>query len=221
LKIEQGAVRQRNEYNIDILRYLGIRDIIQVQHKMNISIVFRWIMPGRGVRRTRHSPTKVSNGITTVQTCFTIILFLTACQLGCVKASSAFECYTGDGSIMRRKSCPVADFSDLCFKKEGEDGEGETMRGCFNSIIANLILDNPSQGKLEAGCYPIPRRLGVGTICICDSNLCNSATSLKTGVPLTPYIFSISSIMSYVLANRLVFGLLLIVSVLLEQMTQL
>ena len=82
MKIEQGAVRQRNEYNIDILRYLGIRDIIQVQHKMNISIVFRWIMPGRGVRRTRHSPTKVSNGITTVQTCFTIILFLTACQLG-------------------------------------------------------------------------------------------------------------------------------------------
>ena len=82
LKIEQGAVRRRNEYNIDILRYLGIRDIIQVQHKMNISIVFRWIMPGRGVRRTRHSPTKVSNGITTVQTCFTIILFLTACQLG-------------------------------------------------------------------------------------------------------------------------------------------
>ena len=155
MKIEQGAVRQRNEYNIDILRYLGIRDIIQVQHKMNISIVFRWIMPGRGVRRTRHSPTKVSNGITTVQTCFTIILFLTACQLGkcfsiceridrvsysyistifgiidlykfhfnyllgCVKASSAFECYTGDGSIMRRKNCPVADFSDLCFKKEG------------------------------------------------------------------------------------------------------
>ena len=82
MRLEQGAVRRRNEYNIDILRYLGIGDIIQAQHKMNISIVFRWIMPGRGVRRTRHSPTKVSNGITTVQTCFTIILFLTACQLG-------------------------------------------------------------------------------------------------------------------------------------------
>ena len=118
---------------------------------MNISTVFRWIMPGRGVRRTRHSSTKSSNGITTVQTFFTITLLLTAFQLGkffkiwqtiysviylrllnsfldklhfsyvsgCVKASSAFECYTGDGSIMRRKNCPVADFSDLCFKKEG------------------------------------------------------------------------------------------------------
>ena len=77
-----GAVRRRNEYNIDVLRYLDKRGIIQVQQKMNISIVFRWIMAGRGVRHTRHSSTKVSNGIATVQTCFTIILFLTACQLG-------------------------------------------------------------------------------------------------------------------------------------------
>ena len=80
--IEQGSVRRRNEYNIDVLRYLDKRGIIQVQYKMNISIVFRWIMAGRGVRHTRHSSTKVSNGIATVQTCFTIILFLTACQLG-------------------------------------------------------------------------------------------------------------------------------------------
>ena len=82
MKIEQGAVRRRNEYNIDVLRYLDIRDIIQIRPKMNISTVFRWIMHGRGVRRTRHSSTKSSNGITTVQTFLTITLFLTAFQLG-------------------------------------------------------------------------------------------------------------------------------------------
>ena len=38
---------------------------------------------------------------------------------GFIKASGGSECYTGDGHIMRRKSCPVADFSDMCFKKIG------------------------------------------------------------------------------------------------------
>ena len=38
---------------------------------------------------------------------------------GFIKASGGSECYTGDGPIMRRKSCPVADFSDMCFKKIG------------------------------------------------------------------------------------------------------
>ena len=38
-----------------------------------------------------------------------------------MKTSAGFECYTGDGPIMRRKSCPAMGegFSDMCFKKEG------------------------------------------------------------------------------------------------------
>ena len=49
--------------------------------------------------------------------------------------SAAFECYVGDGAVMRRKMCPsfgTMGFSDVCFKKIGsydrtkkERGEGE------------------------------------------------------------------------------------------------
>ena len=76
------SVSSKNHPNQHVLRYLDIRDIIQIRPKMNISTVFRWIMHGRGVRHTRHSSTKSSNGITTVQTFLTITLFLTAFQLG-------------------------------------------------------------------------------------------------------------------------------------------
>ena len=40
---------------------------------------------------------------------------------GCLKQSNGFECYTGDGPIMRRKICPAMGngFSDMCFKKVG------------------------------------------------------------------------------------------------------
>ena len=37
-------------------------------------------------------------------------------------AASAFECYVGDGSVMRRKMCPsfgTMGFSDVCFKRIG------------------------------------------------------------------------------------------------------
>ena len=36
--------------------------------------------------------------------------------------SAAFECYVGDGAVMRRKMCPsfgTMGFSDVCFKKIG------------------------------------------------------------------------------------------------------
>ena len=52
------------------------------------------------------------------------------------------------------------------------------MRGCFNSVIASLIL---ADDNLQEGCHEIPRKFGTGQICVCDSNLCNSATSLRMG----------------------------------------
>ena len=37
-------------------------------------------------------------------------------------SADAFECYVGDGSVMRRKMCPsfgTMGFSDVCFKRIG------------------------------------------------------------------------------------------------------
>jgi len=146
----------------------------------------------------------------TVQTCCTVVLLLLTFQLGCIKTSGQFDCYTGDGPIMRRKSCPVADFSDLCFKKVGDNGQGETMRGCFNSVIASLIFPSDND-KIEPGCYPIPRKLGIGTLCVCDSNLCNSAPSLRLGSTIMPSMnFPFSSILRYFIINKIYVGLLMV-----------
>ena len=81
------------------------------------------------------------------------------------------------------------------------------MRGCFNSVIANLMI-NKNNDHLTEGCYPIPSELGSGTLCVCDSNLCNSATSLKFGA--IPSTFSLSSIVRYFTSNKLYFGLLVL-----------
>jgi len=151
--------------------------------------------------------TKTSIGIKTVQICFLLFLLLITFQIGFIKASGGTECFTGDGPIMRRKSCPVADFSDMCFKKVGENGRGETMRGCFNSVIASLMVKN-NNDRLKEGCYPIPDGLGAGTLCVCDTNLCNSAKSLKMGA--LPSTLSLSSIVRYFTSNKLYFGLLVL-----------
>ena len=87
------------------------------------------------------------------------------------------------------------------------------MRGCFNSRIASLIL---KKKEMKSGCYPIPPEIGSGTLCVCDSNLCNSnnfeitptstATSLK--VDTIPSKFSLSSTVRYFPSSKLYFGLL-------------
>lgn len=127
---------------------------------------------------------------------------------GCLKTSAGFECYTGDGPIMRRKSCPAMGegFSDMCFKKEGAYGQGEIMRGCFNKVIASLIL---ADDNLQEGCHEIPRKYGTGQICVCDSNLCNSASSLKIGS--IPSKFSLSVIVKYASIHRLYFPVFMFV----------
>ena len=51
------------------------------------------------------------------------------------------------------------------------------MRGCFNSVIANVVINDGVEGTVVEGCHPIPRRFGNGTICICKTNLCNSGMS--------------------------------------------
>ena len=45
--------------------------------------------------------------------------------------SAAFECYVGDGTVMRRKMCPsfgTMGFSDVCFKKIGSYDRTKTDR---------------------------------------------------------------------------------------------
>lgn len=132
-----------------------------------------------------------------------MLLILLQIVKGCLKQSNGFECYTGDGPIMRRKICPAMGngFSDMCFKKVGAYGQGETMRGCFNSVIASLIL---ADDNLQEGCHEIPRKFGTGQICVCDSNLCNSATSLRMGS--IPSKFSIFGIVKHDSLQRLYFA---------------
>ena len=81
------------------------------------------------------------------------------------------------------------------------------MRGCFNAVIASMILKGDTE-ELTEGCYPIPPEIGTGTLCVCDSSLCNSATSLKIGA--IPSTFSLSSIVRYFTSNKLYFGLLVL-----------
>ena len=51
------------------------------------------------------------------------------------QSADAFECYVGDGSVMRRKMCPsfgTMGFSDVCFKRIGGHSKherGEHERG--------------------------------------------------------------------------------------------
>ena len=57
----------------------------------------------------------------------------------------------------------------------GDPSSNEVQRGCFNRAIATLITENESLGCLE-----IPPKYGRGTICLCDAELCNSATKTST-----------------------------------------
>jgi len=177
-----------------------------------MSTFLRCIIPEHKIQqqRVRKTTIKMSAGMKTVQTCSIMIILLILLQMvkGCLKQSNGFECYTGDGSIMRRKICPAMGngFSDMCFKKVGAYGQGETMRGCFNSVIASLIL---ADDNLQEGCHEIPRKFGTGQICVCDSNLCNSATSLRIGS--IPSRFSIFGIVTYDSLQRLYFSVVMFV----------
>ena len=46
-------------------------------------------------------------------------------------SADAFECYVGDGSVMRRKMCPsfgTMGFSDVCFKRIGSYDKARARR---------------------------------------------------------------------------------------------
>lgn len=53
----------------------------------------------------------------------------------------------------------------------------ETQRGCFNKVLLEIILqgDGKDVSDLEMGCHKFPEVYGQGTICVCDSSLCNSS----------------------------------------------
>lgn len=53
----------------------------------------------------------------------------------------------------------------------GEDVE-DVQRGCFNSLIGSLITE---EEESTSGCFKIPSKFGTGTICLCDTDLCNSS----------------------------------------------
>jgi len=202
LKVEYS--NHTNLLNLDVPIYLLVGIYMAYMQKyINMSMLLRCIVPERKLQRAKRT-TRMCSGIKTVQTCSVMIILLILIQMvkGCFKTSGGFECYTGDGPIMRRKSCPAMgnSFSDMCFKKEGAYGQGETMRGCFNSVIASLIL---ADDDLQEGCHEIPRKFGTGQICVCDSNLCNSATSLTIGS--IPSKLSLSTIVRYATINRLYF----------------
>jgi hypothetical protein len=57
----------------------------------------------------------------------------------------------------------------------GDPASNEVHRGCFNRAIATLITENESLGCLE-----IPPKYGKGMICLCDTELCNSAQKVVT-----------------------------------------
>jgi hypothetical protein len=57
------------------------------------------------------------------------------------------------------------------FFPAGDPSSNEVQRGCFNRAIATLITENDNLGCLE-----IPPKYGRGMICLCDTELCNSAT---------------------------------------------
>lgn len=102
------------------------------------------------------------------------------------QSADAFECYVGDGSVMRRKMCPsfgTMGFSDVCFKRIGGERNTETQRGCFNSLIGAMIIDKDDSKGEEGnviGCHKIPEKLGTGDICLCDTRLCNGAVGFKS-----------------------------------------
>ena len=69
------------------------------------------------------------------------------------------------------------------------------MKNNFKVVLAD---DN-----LQEGCHEIPRKYGTGQICVCDSNLCNSASSLNIGT--IPSKFSLSVVVKYASIHSLYF----------------
>ena len=49
----------------------------------------------------------------------------------------------------------------------------ETQRGCFNKALLEIIIDTEEGSSMEMGCHKFPEKYGQGTICVCDSSLCN------------------------------------------------
>ena len=57
------------------------------------------------------------------------------------KTAQSFQCYTGDGRVMRRKTCPTLGdmkFTDLCFKTYGESHKPKSIKGVLAVIISCL-----------------------------------------------------------------------------------
>ena len=57
--------------------------------------------------------------------------------------TNGFDCYTGDGEILRRKTCP--NFANICFKK---------MPGCkyyiwYSVVLFKVMLHNLTHYSLE------------------------------------------------------------------------
>jgi len=102
-----------------------------------------------------------------------------------------FDCYTGDGRVLRRKTCPTLgslSFTDLCFKTV--DTGTEVQRGCFNRKLTQIIM-NRNEKDLEMGCHKVPKDYGEGELCVCDTELCNSAPSLMSSF-ICPTFFGTS-----------------------------
>lgn len=107
------------------------------------------------------------------------------------KTAQSFQCYTGDGRVMRRKTCPTLGdmkFTDLCFKTYGTGPE--IQRGCFNKQLLEIIMmpeegdsggtsGGGGDGSLTSGCTKFPEKFGEGTICVCDTSLCNTSVAQK------------------------------------------
>ena len=54
------------------------------------------------------------------------------------KTAQSFQCYTGDGRVMRRKTCPTLGdmkFTDLCFQTYGESHTPKSITGVLAVII--------------------------------------------------------------------------------------
>merc|ERR1711976_71305 len=96
---------------------------------------------------------------------FILVLSFLFLGIANVNAIDCYECINcDDADDATQKSCSSSLF-DSCIKfTASANGVESTLRGCYKDI-GNVFSD----GECKEGPY-----LGVtGTICVCDSNLCN------------------------------------------------
>ena len=78
--------------------------------------------------------------------------------VGFGKLVDCFECYTGDGSIMRRKECPKLgkkQFTDLCFKYTKKDGKD----GMYLALYFQFSLTSSKAIHWSDACWACSARL--------------------------------------------------------------